>query len=46
MAMMSGIGSLLGLVFYAVGFLLLYFVVRLAVRHAIQDADERRRTQA
>lgn len=30
------------LVIYAVGFVVLYWVVRLAVRHAIRDADRRR----
>jgi hypothetical protein len=27
---------------YAVGLMLLYWVIRLAVRHAIQDGDKRR----
>ncbi|WP_158632208.1 hypothetical protein [Micromonospora sp. Llam0] len=30
------------LVIYAVGFVVLYWVIRLAVRHAIRDADQRR----
>jgi cytochrome c biogenesis protein CcdA len=33
---------LLVLLTYAVGVIILYWVVRLAVRQAIQDADERR----
>jgi hypothetical protein len=39
-----GIGIIL---FYAFGLALLYWVIRLAVRHAIRDAGERRsRTRA
>ncbi|MCW3844548.1 hypothetical protein ONA70_31160 [Micromonospora yasonensis] len=29
--------------FYALSLFVLYWVIRLAVRHAIQDADKRRR---
>jgi hypothetical protein len=39
-----GIG-LLGPLFYIVGLVILYWVIRLAVRHAIQDADTHRRGQ-
>jgi cytochrome c biogenesis protein CcdA len=39
---MSGIGPLVVLLVYAVGLAILYWVIRLAVRHAIKDADDRR----
>jgi hypothetical protein len=32
----------LSLLFWAIGLFVLYLVIRVAVRHAIQDADERR----
>jgi hypothetical protein len=35
-------GLLFLLVFWLVGLLIAYWVIRLAVRHAIQDADRRR----
>jgi hypothetical protein len=39
----GGFGAVVAaLVFYAVGLLLLYWVIRLAVRGAIEDADRRR----
>ncbi|MBX6751828.1 MAG: hypothetical protein IRY85_19585 [Micromonosporaceae bacterium] len=37
--------SFLPIIFYVIGLLILYWVIRLAVRHAIQDADNRRRQQ-
>jgi hypothetical protein len=40
--MTSFLPILLVLLGYAVGVIILYWVIRLAVRHAIQDADERR----
>jgi hypothetical protein len=42
MVMISGIGSLVVLLLYAVGVAILYWVIRLAVRHALMDADDRR----
>lgn len=32
-----------GLVVWAVGLYVLYWVIRLAVRHGVEDADQRRR---
>lgn len=40
--MTSGYVSLLSLLFPLIGLALLYLVIRLAVRHAIEDADRRR----
>ena len=39
---MSSIAPLVGLLFYAVILFLFDWVIRVAVRHAIQDADRRR----
>lgn len=37
--------SFLPLIFSALTLLILYWVIRLAVRHAIEDVDKRRRQQ-
>lgn len=34
-------GNLVMLVFVAIGFYILYWTIRLAVRHALEEADER-----
>jgi hypothetical protein len=39
---MSDLVVLLPLIGYAVALVVFYWVIRLAVRHAIRDADERR----
>jgi len=36
---------ILSILFYAISLVVLYWVIRLAVRHAIQDADNRWRQQ-
>lgn len=38
--------SIFGFIFWAIGLYLLYWVIRLAVRHGIEDADFRRRQRA
>mgnify|MGYP001474537003 CR=1 FL=1 len=35
----------LTILFFAIGMVVQYWVIRLAVRHAIQDTDNRRRQQ-
>ncbi|GAB4003086.1 hypothetical protein GCM10029992_43350 [Glycomyces albus] len=37
----GGMGNLVMLVFVAIGFYILYWTIRLAVRHALEEADER-----
>jgi hypothetical protein len=41
----TGVGSIFVILLWVLGLLALYFVIRLAVRHAIQDADARRRRE-
>lgn len=33
-------GTLIGLMYYALGAVVLYFIIRLAVKHGIQDAGK------
>lgn len=33
-------GTLIGLMYYALGAVVLYFIIRLAVKHGIQDAEK------
>jgi hypothetical protein len=42
----SLIGVVCSLLLIALGYVVLYFVVRLAVRHALQDTDSRRARSA
>jgi cytochrome c biogenesis protein CcdA len=42
MSLLDIAGFLPILLAYAVGVMILYWIIRLAVRHAIRDADERR----
>lgn len=40
------VGSVIGLLLWAIGLYVLYWVIRFAVRHGIEDADNRRRQRA
>ena len=40
----SGIGLILFALLWAIGLMVLYWIIRLAVRHAIEDVESRRST--